>query len=65
MSILICASQIWNDAAKDLTLQAARAAGMNESHMRIKTVSEPEAAAIHCLKTFNATKDSLKVQNFL
>lgn len=52
---------IWTDAAKDLTLQAARAAGMSESPVRIKTVSEPEAAAVHCLKTFEATKDSLKV----
>jgi len=58
-------SQIWTDAAKDLTLQAARAAGMNEAHVRIKTVSEPEAAAVHCLKTFEATKHSLKVQYFL
>ncbi|KAF8423928.1 hypothetical protein EV426DRAFT_563193 [Tirmania nivea] len=52
---------IWNDSAKDLTLQAARAAGMDESLVKIKTVSEPEAAAVHCLKTFNSTKDSLKV----
>lgn len=52
---------IWNDSAKDLTLQAARAAGMSESHVKIKTVSEPEAAAIHCLKTFHHTEDSLKV----
>ncbi|KAF8448441.1 hypothetical protein BGX38DRAFT_1142745 [Terfezia claveryi] len=52
---------IWNDTAKDLTLQAARAAGMSESHVKIKTVSEPEAAAIHCLKTFHETEDCLKV----
>jgi len=63
MPVLTLCPQIWNDIAKDLTLQAARAAGMNESHVRIKTVSEPEAAAVHCLKTFHETKDSLKVHN--
>lgn len=59
---LILEWQIWDDAAKDLTLQAVRAAGI-ESHIKIKTVSEPEAAAVHCLKTFQATENSLQVHS--
>lgn len=52
---------IWKDAAKDLTLQAARAAGLGDPDVKIKTVSEPEAAAVHCLRSFSETKDCLQV----
>jgi len=52
---------IWSDTAKDLTLQAAKEAGFDESQMKIKIVTEPEAAAVHCFKTFKGSKDSLKV----
>lgn len=34
---------------------------MNENHARIVLVSEPEAAAVHCLKVFKETAHSLKV----
>lgn len=60
LEFVLTVPAIWNDAAKDLTLQAARAAGMNESYVKIKTVSEPEAAAVHCLKIYNQSRDSLK-----
>ena len=53
---------MWTPTAKEQTLQAARAAGMDESYSKIELVSEPEAAAVHCLKTFKDTADSLKVR---
>ena len=53
--------QVWSDIAKEQTLQAARAAGLDENYAKIVLVSEPEAAAVHCLKVFKETENSLKV----
>ncbi|KAI5807830.1 hypothetical protein DFH27DRAFT_284629 [Peziza echinospora] len=52
---------VWSDRAKNLTVQAARAAGMNEKNSDIRVISEPEAAAVHCLKNYQDTENCLKV----
>ena len=57
------AVQVWSDQAKALTLQAAKAAGLGEGSSDIRLISEPEAAAVHCLRTFQETKHCLKVSN--
>lgn len=54
---------VWSDKAKNLTLKAAHAAGMGKNGSRIRLVTEPEAAAIHCLKSFQETENCLKVGN--
>ncbi|KAF8453881.1 hypothetical protein BDZ91DRAFT_786649 [Kalaharituber pfeilii] len=61
LEFVLTVPAVWTDDAKELTLKAARAAGLDESHARIKLVSEPEAAAIHCLETFKETNNSLQV----
>lgn len=52
---------VWSDKAKDLTLQAAKEAGMKSENSSIRLISEPEAAAVHCLRTYQDTQDCLKV----
>ncbi|KAI5794262.1 hypothetical protein DFH27DRAFT_127268 [Peziza echinospora] len=52
---------VWSDKAKELTKQAARRAGMCELSSEIRLITEPEAAAIHCLQKFQDTSDCLKV----
>jgi len=61
LQFVLTVPAVWSDSAKALTLKAARAAGMDESHAKIQLVSEPEAAAIHCLRSFKETQDSLQV----
>ena len=41
--------QVWSDAAKNLTLQAGERAGFGRKRS-IRLISEPEAAAVCCLK---------------
>ncbi|KAF8420259.1 hypothetical protein EV426DRAFT_613029 [Tirmania nivea] len=50
---------IWDDKAKNITKQAAIAAGMPEKHTYL--ISEPEAAAVHCLTQLEDVKGSLQV----
>ncbi|KAF8439648.1 hypothetical protein BGX38DRAFT_1273225 [Terfezia claveryi] len=50
---------IWDDKAKDITKQAAIAAGLSEN--QIFMISEPEAAAVHCLTDLDEMKGNLKV----
>ncbi|KAI5794259.1 hypothetical protein DFH27DRAFT_565692 [Peziza echinospora] len=52
---------LWSDKAKAMTIEAAKAAGMGQGRNEIRLVAEPEAAAIHCLKMFQATEKGLKV----
>ena len=51
--------QIWEDKAKEMTKQAAIAAGIPED--QIYMISEPEAAAVHCLTELQEEKGNLKV----
>lgn len=53
--------KVWSDKAKDLTLQAAKAAGMGVGNSEIRLIAEPEAAAVHCFQQFKETPDCLKV----
>ncbi|KAJ5742565.1 actin-like ATPase domain-containing protein [Penicillium nucicola] len=53
---------VWSDKAKDATLRAAIIAGINSQ--QISLVSEPEAAALHSLRTIqpnSITKDDVLV----
>ncbi|KAJ5347015.1 actin-like ATPase domain-containing protein [Penicillium brevicompactum] len=53
---------VWSDKAKDATLQAAIMAGINSN--QISLVSEPEAAALHSLRTIqpnSITKEDVLV----
>ncbi|KAF8462032.1 hypothetical protein BDZ91DRAFT_735753 [Kalaharituber pfeilii] len=50
---------IWDDKGKEMTKQAAIDAGISEKH--IYMISEPEAAAVHCLTDLDEMKGSLKV----
>lgn len=52
---------VWSDKAKDLTLQAAKNAGMQSGNCKLRLISEPEAAGVHCLRTYQGTKDCLKI----
>jgi len=51
--------QIWDDKAKEITKQAAINAGLPEGH--IYMISEPEAAAVHCLTDLAEMAGNLKV----
>ncbi|KAF8453875.1 hypothetical protein BDZ91DRAFT_786644 [Kalaharituber pfeilii] len=51
---------IWSDRAKELTIQAAKAAGMTGPNSEISLITEPEAAALHCLHDFQGTEQCLK-----
>ena len=50
---------MWEDKAKEITKQAAVAAGIAEKQIYI--ISEPEAAAVHCLTELEDMKGNLKV----
>ncbi|RPB20864.1 hypothetical protein L211DRAFT_892519 [Terfezia boudieri ATCC MYA-4762] len=50
---------IWDDKAKEITKQAAIAAGLLEK--QIYMISEPEAAAVHCLTSLCEMGGDLKV----
>jgi len=52
---------IWDDKAKELTRQAAIQAGIDGNGVYM--ISEPEAAAVHCLTALEAVKGNLKVDN--
>ncbi|KAI5807598.1 hypothetical protein DFH27DRAFT_511334 [Peziza echinospora] len=54
---------IWDDRTKDLTMQAELGAGLGDGGAQIHMISEPEAAAVHCLKDMRLTKDSIKVDD--
>ena len=48
-----------------MTLKAARMAGMigeNGEKRRVRLISEPEAAAMHCLRFYQDTQNSLQVK---
>ncbi|RPB20863.1 actin-like ATPase domain-containing protein [Terfezia boudieri ATCC MYA-4762] len=50
---------IWDDKAKEITKKAAIDAGLSEK--QIFMISEPEAAAVHCLTDLDEMKGNLKV----
>ncbi|PWW76339.1 actin-like ATPase domain-containing protein [Tuber magnatum] len=49
LDFILTVPAVWSDAAKDLTLQAAKSAGFGRKKS-IRLISEPEAAAVCCLK---------------
>jgi molecular chaperone DnaK (HSP70) len=51
IDVVITVPAVWSDRAKDLTFQAATAAGFVGDQERIKMVTEPEAAATYTLKS--------------
>ncbi|KAF8429413.1 hypothetical protein BGX38DRAFT_1334615 [Terfezia claveryi] len=55
------AGGVWDDKAKDVTKQAALAAGIPEEH--IYMISEPEAAAVHFLTELNHIGGNLDLAN--
>lgn len=55
---------VWSDRAKAMTLQAAKKAGMsgtNSVQKSVRLISEPEAAAMHCLRFYQDTQNCLQV----
>lgn len=50
IEFILTVPAVWSDAAKNATLQAAERAGMGE-RAKLQLISEPEAAAVHTLKT--------------
>ncbi|PWW76349.1 actin-like ATPase domain-containing protein [Tuber magnatum] len=49
LDFILTVPAVWSDAAKDLTLQAAESAGFGRKKS-FRLISEPEAAAVCCLK---------------
>ncbi|KAJ5766687.1 actin-like ATPase domain-containing protein [Penicillium nucicola] len=62
LKFVLTVPAVWSDKAKDATLRAAILAGINSQ--QISLVSEPEAAALHSLRTIqpnSITKDDVLV----
>lgn len=51
VTVVLTVPASWSDKAKDRILQAATKAGIADEERKIKLVAEPEAAAIHGLKS--------------
>jgi molecular chaperone DnaK (HSP70) len=54
IEVVMTCPAVWSDKAKELTFEAANAAGF--ANYRISMLTEPEAAAIHTVQEF---KDGL------
>lgn len=61
LKFVLTVPAVWSDKAKDATLRAAIMAGINSQ--QISLVSEPEAAALHSLRTIQP--NSITVRNLL
>jgi molecular chaperone DnaK (HSP70) len=59
LKFVLTVPAVWSDKAKDATLRAAMIAGIN-SH-QISLVSEPEAAALHSLRTIQPSSITVRV----
>ncbi|KAJ4324502.1 hypothetical protein N0V94_001242 [Neodidymelliopsis sp. IMI 364377] len=59
ITLVVTVPAVWSDAAKDRTMRAVDKGGFNNSELpqlkRILTITEPEAAAIHTIKSFTGS----------
>jgi molecular chaperone DnaK (HSP70) len=59
ITLVVTVPAVWSDAAKDRTMRAVDKGGFNTSELpqlkRVVTITEPEAAAIHTIKSFSGS----------